>query len=806
MAILRGFPPSNTISPSVRIAEKDLSFIAPEQSFHRAGLVGFASKGPINIPVVVRTTRQLHTVFGYPHPEVGDPYLIYAGEHYLQVANELYIVRVADQDAVSDEAAAVADVDVVVAGGEIVIQSDIAGPYVFDVDSYFRWKLNGILASKTLTVEADTYTCEELVDLLNGQLQPLDGIEFFCNDDDKIGVQTTYSFGPDASLELVSMQNAIYGPENGSTEPGISGVSGLGTGMTQGSTTSGNDGYATGYITSGTWDFTSLENLQLLVVVDGTDNVNIDNAVQVVDLVALEGTGNTTGQVVDEINSQITAGTIPGGFYAVGGGVTTGPTIDGVVLDLSNHPLLNSDNVTLATLHHGKDARILVKSESTAFEVFDFDGLTGKGTSPSGESGDVNIDELAIVTGDAVSSTDCFTITAETAGIEGNQTQVVITNDLQSGSFKMEVYSNGVQVEAWGNLTKDQTSRYYVSTFLAEVSDFIRVVDNTDTAANPKNGTYQLSGGSDGIPSDPDDQDALIIGNDLGYTGMYALSEPEAIDIDLIAIPGHSSTSVITALLRLCQDYRMDCLALIDPPFGLTVKEIIHWQNGLHPLNTTRFDSDFGALYWPWVKITDTFNRVDVWVPPSTVVMAVFAKSDQLSAPWFAAAGVNRGQVFGITDVYNRPTLAERDDMYGNRNAINPIIQDPVSGGFVVWGNKTLQRNPTALDRVNVRRCLFVAEKRIKAASRSLLFDPNDETFRRKFVQIASAILNEIKIGRGMYAFQIKADEELNTPDVIDRNEFRAQIGIQPSRAVEFMFLEFSIHRTGDFTLPASTF
>ena len=110
------------------------------------------------------------------------------------------------------------------------------------------------------------------------------------------------------------------------------------------------------------------------------------------------------------------------------------------------------------------------------------------------------------------------------------------------------------------------------------------------------------------------------------------------------------------------------------------------------------------------------------------------------------------------------------------------------------------------MDRVNVRRCLFVAEKRIKAASRSLLFDSNDETFRRKFIQIATAILNEIKIGRGMYAFQIKADEELNTPDVIDRNEFRAQIGIQPSRAVEFMFLEFSIHRTGDFTLPASTF
>ena len=91
MAILRGFPPSNTISPSVRITEKDLSFIAPDQSFHRAGLVGFASKGPINVPTLVQSRRQLNTVFGYPHPEAGDPYLMYAAEQYLLVASELYV-------------------------------------------------------------------------------------------------------------------------------------------------------------------------------------------------------------------------------------------------------------------------------------------------------------------------------------------------------------------------------------------------------------------------------------------------------------------------------------------------------------------------------------------------------------------------------------------------------------------------------------------------------------------------------------------------------------------------------------------
>jgi phage tail sheath protein FI len=247
----------------------------------------------------------------------------------------------------------------------------------------------------------------------------------------------------------------------------------------------------------------------------------------------------------------------------------------------------------------------------------------------------------------------------------------------------------------------------------------------------------------------------------------------------------------------------MDCMAIIDPPFGLTVKEIVQWQNGTHPLNNDRFDSDFAALYWPWVKIRDSFNLIDVWVPPSGAVMATIAQSDSLSAPWFAPAGLNRGTVSGILDVYDRPTLEERDLMYGNRNCVNPIIQFVDVGGFVIFGQKTLQRKPTALDRVNVRRLMLTIEKRLRVSSRSLLFEPNDEKFRQKFALIATQILQEIQVGRGITAFIIKADTELNTPDVIDRNEFRARIGIQPVRAAEFIFLEFSIHRTGSFAETA---
>jgi hypothetical protein len=785
MAILRGFPPSNTISPSVRITEKDLSFIAPEQSFHRAALIGFASKGPVNLPTVVATSRQLHTIFGYPHPDVGDPYLLYAAEQYLLVANELYVVRVADTDPVSDEAAETATVDVPAAGDLIMIESDTPGPYTFDGDHFFRWKLNGVMSVKTLVVLDGTYNVDELVDDLNDQLNfENDGIQFYITATDTLGVKGIWAYGPDSELELVSVQNAIYGGAVVDGNP-----TGLGTGMTVASVTAANSMYPNvGYQTPGIYDFSGLTNLNLQIVVDGTDNVTIDNVVQTIDLADLEGASWTANEVAEEINNQKAenGGALPGGWECTVVGGTT---------------------LQFYTLHHGRDARIRIKPASTAEQLFGFPTTTAIGTSPLGVTGDAAVESFGRVTGsDNVDGRVTFTVTADSPGIDGNSTQVRITNNTRDNNFTIEVFNNGVQLEAWGNLTKNPVSRFYVETYMALVSDWIRVSDNTAEGAGPLNGTYSLSGGSDGIPSDPDKQDDLLIGEQLGYTGIYTVSEPEQIDIDLIAVPGHPSTTVVTALLDLCQNVRMDCMAIIDPPFGLTVNEIIAWQNGTHPLNLTRFDSDFGAMYWPWVKIRDNFNQVDVWVPPSGSVMAVYARNDYLAKPWFAPAGLNRGTVPGITDVYSRPSLEERDLMYGYRNCINPIVQFNDFEGFVVWGQKTLQRRPTALDRVNVRRLMFYIEKRIRAASRVLIFDPHDEIFRSKFRDIADGILREVLVGRGIYAYIIKADEELNTPDVIDRNEFRARIGVQPVRAAEFIFIEFSVHRTGSFGENADTF
>lgn len=782
MPILKGFPPSNTISPSVRITEKDYSFLDTTPSVHAAGLVGFATKGPINVPTLVTSLRELHTTFGFPHPDIADPYMIYAAEQYLQFSNQLYIVRCAETRISNDEAAVVASVDVPAAGGVVDIIGNVAGPFVFSSDTFFRWRLNGVLSNKVLVILANTmsepnYTTEEVVDMLNEQLVAEDGIVFYATDDDTLGLKSTFSFGVGASVELVSVMNSLYGPSS---------VVGMGTTMTKASVTGTLGKYPNNsYQTTGNYDLSGFVNLYLHVVLDGTDNVNIDNVVQ---QVAIPTTNTTASAIATYINNQITNNVIPGGFVAsaTGGG-----------------------NLKLETTAAGRDATIAVKTTSTAAGIFNLSSKTKFGTSPTAVSG-LNVDATyaaGIVSGSA-SDPDVltFTLTADSAGTEGNLTQVVIDNDVRSGEFVMAVYNDGIQVESWGQLTKDQTSRKYVETLMALISDYVRVVDDTSTLASPLPGTYTLVGGANGIPADPDLQDALLIGNEVTSSGMAALSEPEQVDIDLLAVPGHSSTNVILAGLDLCQNKRSDCFFVVDPPFGLSVNEIVTWVNGRHPLNLTKLDNDFGALYWPWVKIRDTHNRIDVWVPPSGSVLATYVNSDNQSFPWYAPAGETRGVVFNILDTYTKPTLAERDLMYGNQNCINPIIHFADLANFTIWGQKTMQRRPSALDRVNVRRMLLYVEKLIRRKTRALLFEPHDDFLRAQFVSLSSTVLDAVKRDRGIYDYFVQCDEQLNTPDVIDRNEMRAKIGVQPTRAAEFIFIEFSVHRTGTFTENADTF
>jgi phage tail sheath protein FI len=190
----------------------------------------------------------------------------------------------------------------------------------------------------------------------------------------------------------------------------------------------------------------------------------------------------------------------------------------------------------------------------------------------------------------------------------------------------------------------------------------------------------------------------------------------------------------------------------------------------------------------------DTNMNKPTWVPPSVVIPGVLAFNDRVSAEWYAPAGLNRGGLTSVTDVYSRLTHAERDDLYDGR--VNPIATFP-GVGVAVWGQKTLQAKPSALDRINVRRLLIAVKKYIASATKYLVFEQNTAATRNRFLNIVNPYLESIQQRQGLYAFKVVMDETNNTPDLIDRNIMYGQIFLQPTKTAEFIVIDFNILPTG---------
>jgi hypothetical protein len=307
-----------------------------------------------------------------------------------------------------------------------------------------------------------------------------------------------------------------------------------------------------------------------------------------------------------------------------------------------------------------------------------------------------------------------------------------------------------------------------------------------------------FTGAANGIPTDPaysSELDRAIIGNPALASGMFALANPEVIDITLLAVPGNSSGSVIAQGLQLCES-RGDCLYLIDPPFGLRPQQVVDWHNGMLLSDlSAAINSSYGALHWSWLKIFDQFNGGEIFIPPSGFVSAVIARTSRVAEMWFAPAGLNRGRLLTALDVEYSPTQGERDLLYGFNNAVNPIVNFP-QDGITVWGQRTLQRIDSALDRINVRMLLIYLKKILIRTLRFFLFEPNDEILRLLVVNTITPLLADVMARRGVTAFNIVCDDTNNTPIRIDRNELWVSVFIKPTRAAEFIVLNLVVLRT----------
>ena len=372
-----------------------------------------------------------------------------------------------------------------------------------------------------------------------------------------------------------------------------------------------------------------------------------------------------------------------------------------------------------------------------------------------------------------------------------------------SGSFAEDVLNTG------GTSLKSQYVKGYFTyqgsdagvtampTFQSQLSsNFIGEAIDGDagggvSAVNPRfckftEGTYTLAGGDNGAQTK-----TQVIGTASDKTGIYALDD-DTLNISMGCVAGNSDQDVQGTLISLAETSQ-NFLAVVSPPEGLTsVQQAIDWSNGQSDERTAAIASNYAAIYWPWVKTFDVIAQKDRYYDPAIFAIRQMAYTDDVGEPWFAPAGVIRGRLTKPSEVEISVNQGDRDSMYSGGNVVNPIVNFPQQG-LMIFGQRTAQRNPTALDRVNVRRMLIIIRKQLLASTRRFVFEPNDATTWEKVINVVNPLLDDIARRRGLVDYKVVCDETTNTPVRVDRNELWCKVLLKPTKTAEIVVFELNL-------------
>lgn len=337
----------------------------------------------------------------------------------------------------------------------------------------------------------------------------------------------------------------------------------------------------------------------------------------------------------------------------------------------------------------------------------------------------------------------------------------------------------------------------------SDITKFSKVTGISNVVQNKLQGIFAF--GSDGNVANPkamneeiweyNTQGLNVARAEYGETNYLdaidMLSNKDQFDFDLLVTPGlfdllPAHAQIISRAINMCED-RGDAFYIVDPvPYGKGVGDA---QRAAEARN-----SNYAGMYYPWVQFPDANLGDNVWLPPSAVMPGVFAFNDYFGQKWFAPAGLNRGGIEMATQTERIMTQNDRDNLY--KKNVNPIATFPRTG-IAVWGQKTLQKKRSALDRINVRRLLIAAKRHVAETSKYLVFEQNTNETRNNFINITSPWFEDCRRKQGLYDFKIVIDEKNNGPEVVDRNEMRAQIYLKPAKTAEFLIVDFNILPTG---------
>jgi hypothetical protein len=298
--------------------------------------------------------------------------------------------------------------------------------------------------------------------------------------------------------------------------------------------------------------------------------------------------------------------------------------------------------------------------------------------------------------------------------------------------------------------------------------------------------TMSLTGGSD-----------LTLTSSHKNTAWALFANDEEIDISLIPTADADST-VADYIRSSVVEVRKDCVMFVSPELADvvgTTSTSTAVTNAIDHRNTNlNFNTSYAVMDSGWKYQYDRYNDVYRWIPLNGDTAGLCARTDFTNDPWFSPAGFNRGVIKNVVKLAYSPTKAQRDDLY--KAGVNPVVSFP-GQGTVLFGDKTMLTKPSAFDRINVRRLFIVLEKAIATAAKFQLFEFNDAFTRAQFRNLVEPFLRDVQGRRGITDFKVVCDETNNTGEVIDRNEFVADIYIKPARSINFISLNFIATRTG---------
>jgi phage tail sheath protein FI len=769
------------LSPGVLARENDQSQVTSQPISVGAAVVGPTTKGPVEIPTVVTSYSQFKAIFGGAVESGSNSYNYMTGisaYNYFQNGGESLLVSRVTSGSFSP-------------AESTRINTNLT-------DGLLLTSANALLGSINSGFDIATTSSSPLVTTADALLASINP---------GFNISSSAGNGPTGSITGIGLTGSISGVDaiatfNFSTSESVSGitVTTAGTGFDVGETITIPSASFPGALPGGT-------DMVITLVADDLSNVSKPANQTGIGLTgSLSGSGAVASVTFNSDTSvaNITVTSAGTGYVAnetitipsSSLGATTGGGTD-MIITLNSADLLYQDLFDLETLSEG--------------EIMNNAGGTETGGAlPSG-----SIDNIRWEIASVNTSSGLFSLFVR-RGDDNNREKVVLET---WSNLSLDPKSENYIEKVIGNSTKvilNDNGTYYVEEqgTYANKSRYIRVKDvhyktpdyfdnngnvkSQYTSSMPQlgSGSFENATGTHFNPSQAANFYKDVNSTDIqGLTAtdydiaLKLLANKDDYRYNVITTPGLTSqnaSSTVTTMVNNSVN-RGDSIAVVD---------LVDYQANIGTVTTQAagFDSSYGAAYWPWVQVIDPETGQQVWVPASTVIPGVYAYTDRSSDAWFAPAGLTRGALGNVIRAERKLPSTSRDTLYEAN--VNPIATFPQSG-VVVFGQKTLQKRATALDRINVRRLLIQLKSYISQIADNLVFEQNTTQTRNSFLSQVNPYLESVQQRQGLYAFKVVMDESNNGPDVVDRNELVGQIFLQPTKTAEFILLDFNVTSTG---------